>query len=74
MRDLAAEILHYADVLVAHGQPEGDGLRGPLVPLPDMHIGPADRGFADTDEHVAVTDGRRRDVGQPQALAAFLFY
>ena len=63
----AAHLDDLAAVLVAHGHRHGNGLLRPRIPLVDVHVGAADRGLRDLDEHVVRADLRLRDVLQPDA-------
>ncbi len=54
------------DVLVAHVHPQGDVLLRPVVPVPDVHVGAADRRLDDPDEHVVGSDPGNRDLLHPQ--------
>ena len=71
---LAAKVFDNADIFMPDGQAKRHGLGRPFVPLPDMNIRPANRGFLDTNEDIAIADGGLGYVGQPQAFAALFFY
>ena len=58
-----------ADVFVADLHRHGNRLLRPVVPLPDVDVGAADRGLADPDHHVVVPDLGLLDVGQARARA-----
>jgi hypothetical protein len=66
--DVAADRGHPAHELVAHVHGHGDGLLRPLVPVIDMHVGAADRGFVDLDEHIVDAHRRDRNLLQPKPL------
>jgi hypothetical protein len=50
---------------------DGHGYRNrflrPRVPVIDMHVGPADGGLQDTDEHIVPADFGNRNFLEPQA-------
>ena len=57
----AAHVDDAAEVLVAHGHGHRDGLLRPGIPVVDVHVGAADRGLGDLDEHIVGADlGLRR--------------
>ena len=55
-----------AHKLVTHHHRHGNRLLGPGVPVVDVHVGAADAGAADLDQHVVDADLRFGDVLQPQ--------
>src|SRR5688572_11921462 len=67
----AAHVDDAAVVLVAHGHGHGNGLLRPCIPVIDVHVGAADRGLRDLDEHVVGTDLRHLDVLHPDAGLGF---
>ncbi len=64
--DVAADLDDSADELMADGHGDGNRFLGPGVPLVDMHVGPADAGAENFDQHVARADFGERHVVQPQ--------
>ena len=65
---LDAHVDDLAHVLVAHLHRHGDRLLRPVVPLPDVHVGAADRRLADADEdvvvpHLGLLHAREREAG-----------
>src|SRR5258706_878656 len=59
-----------ADVLVADVHGHGNGLLCPVVPIPDVQVGAADRGFANADHDVVVAHfglfhARQREPRRP---------
>ena len=68
-----ADLDDLADVFVADVHRHGNRLLRPLVPLPDVDVGAADRGLADADQDVVVADLRLLDLGQREPGSAFEF-
>ena len=64
---LLAHRLDHADVFVADVHRHRDRLLRPLVPVVDVHVGAADRGLADADEHVVRADRGLGRLGHPDA-------
>ena len=62
-----------ADEFVPDGQRYFDGPSSPLVPIVDMHIGPADARSEDTNENVVDADSRLGDIAQPEAFFGAVF-
>src|SRR5207244_3153670 len=60
---------HLADILVPDVHSDRNRLTRPLVPLPDMNVGAADRRLADLDQQVVVTHLRFLDPLQVQSWA-----
>ena len=60
---VAADLDDLADELVTDRHRHGDGALRPFVPVVDVHVGAADGGLADADEHVV-----RADIGLVLAL------
>jgi len=74
------EALHFrahagddADVLVADVHRHRDGLLRPLIPVPDMDVGAADRGLGDLDQQVVRADLGHRHVGHLQTRRRLQF-
>jgi hypothetical protein len=61
----AADLDDLAHVFVAHGHRHGNRLLGPLVPEVDVHVGAADRGLGDLDQHVVRAHLGLRDFFHP---------
>ena len=55
-----ADLLDHADELVPDDHRRLDRLLRPVVPVVDVHVGAADRGLPDPDEHVVRARGRAR--------------
>src|SRR3546814_197215 len=74
----AADLLPYfhdfTHVLMPHMHGHRDRFGGPIVPVPDMHIGAANRGLADFDQDIVMADGRLVDRCQDQACRRLNFY
>ena len=62
-----------ADVLVADVHRDRDRLPRPVVPFPDMHVGPADGRFPYLDQDVVGADRGAVDVAQGEAGSGFQF-
>jgi hypothetical protein len=60
-----------ADVFVADVHRHGDRLLRPLVPLPDVDVGAADRSLLDADHDVVVADLRLLHLGQRESGCTF---
>ncbi len=70
----AAHVDDAAEVLVPNGHGHGNGLLRPGIPVVDVHVGAADGGLGDLDEHVVRTDLRDVDVPHPDAGFRLAFY
>ena len=71
--DLLPQLDDFAHVFVADVHRHRDRLLRPVVPLPDMDVGAADRGLHDPDHHVVVADFGLLHVGQREARRALEF-
>ncbi len=65
------ELDDFAHVFVADVHRHGNRLLRPVVPLPDMDVGAADRGLRDPDHHVVVADFRLFHARERQPRRAF---
>ena len=68
-----AHFLNDAAVLVAHVHADGDGLLGPRVPVPDVHVGAADGGLVNLDENIVGSDFGHGYVQQLEPLVSLCF-
>jgi hypothetical protein len=59
---------------VADGHRYWNRFLRPGVPVINVHIGPADGGLKDADEHVIAADFRNRNFLNPQARLGSAFY
>ena len=71
--DRRADLGDLADELMADDHRHRNGLLRPLVPVPDMHVGAADRGFLHPDQHVVRAGFRHRHMLHPEADFRFCF-
>ncbi len=62
-----AGVLHRSDIFVADDQRRLDGARGPRVPFVDMHVGAADGGLLDFDQHIVDPGGGDRGLRHDEA-------
>ena len=69
-----AELRDLSDELVACDQRHGYDLLRPLVPVPDVYVGAADRGLFHLDQNVVGTDLRHGNPLHPQADLRFRFH
>lgn len=67
--DGCAHIDHLAHEFMAYDHGHGHGFGRPFIPVPDMHIGAADRRFAPPDRHVSRPGLWRQNALHPQAFA-----
>ena len=65
--DMIAQTDDLADIFMADDHRHRDGRGGPFVPIVNMNIGAADRGFFDLDEHIVGTRLGYRLLLHPQA-------
>ena len=70
--DPSADALHHADKFMPDDHWHRDRLLRPRIPVVNMDVGAADRGFFDPDEHVIVPHLRHRDFLQPEPRFGFL--
>ena len=64
---------HFADVFVTDHHRHRNGLLRPLIPVVDVHVGPANGGLADFNQQIVMADFRFRYVGHPDAFFRFQF-
>ena len=64
---LAAHVDDAAEVFVTHGHGHRDGLLRPGIPVVDVHVGAADGGLGDLDQHIVGADLGDLDVLHPDA-------
>ena len=60
--------------LVANCHWHRDRFLRPLVPVIDVHVGPADGGLQNADQHVIAADFRNRNFLEPQARLGPAFH
>ena len=72
--NLGAHLNDAAAIFVADGHRDRDGLLGPGVPLVNVHVGAADRGLGDLDQHIVRADLGLRYIVQPDAGGCFFLY
>ena len=65
--DIAADLGHPADKLMADMHGHGYGFPGPIIPIVNMDIGAADCGFMDLYQHIVDTNLRNGHFFQPQS-------
>ena len=65
--DVGADLDDLAYEFMADRHGHGDGALRPFVPFINMHVGAADAGAADADEHVVDSGPRGFDIFEPQA-------
>ena len=73
IRDVGADFDNLADKLMADDHRHRNRFLRPGVPVVDMHVGAADSGAIDLDQHIVDADFRFRDVFQPQPAGGFAF-
>ena len=71
--DIRADFDDPADKLMAHHHRHGDRLLGPGVPFVDVHVGAADAGPQDLDQHIVDADLGHGDVVEPEARLGVFF-
>src|SRR5438876_107804 len=71
---MIADKIDNAHKLMADRHRHGDGFLRPGVPVIYMYVGPADRCFGHTDEHVVTVDFGNRDFLQPESGLGFSLY
>ena len=64
---------HFADIFVTDHHRHRNGLLRPLIPVVDVHVGPANGGLADFNQQIVMADFRFRYVGHPDAFFRFQF-
>src|SRR5690606_19677371 len=72
LHHLAAHLFNHAHVFVAGDHRDRDGPLGPIVPVVDVNVGPADGGLRDADQHIVGADGGLGDVVHPEPRFAIL--
>ncbi|MCY1356045.1 hypothetical protein D9M69_424840 [compost metagenome] len=72
--DGRADLGDLAHELMADDHRHRDGLLRPLVPVPDVHVGAADRRFLHLDQHVVRADLRHRHPLHPEAFFRLRFH
>ena len=65
--DVAADRLDAPDELVPDDHRHRNGLPCPIVPVEDVHVGPADGILEDADEHIVDANLRPGDFFEPEA-------
>ena len=73
-RDTGAERGDFADVFVPDRHRRLDVERSPRIPVVNMYIGAADRGFMDPDQHLSRTRFRHLYTAQLQSFSGGGFY
>jgi hypothetical protein len=69
-----ADKIDNPDKFVADGHGYWNRFLRPRVPVIDVHIGPADGGLQDPDEHIVSAHLRNRNFLKPQARLGSAFY
>jgi len=59
--------IDHSDKLVANRHWHRNRFLGPCVPVVNVNVRPADRGFQDTNKHVIAADFRDRNFFEPQS-------
>ncbi len=68
-----ADTDHFAHVFMPHNHRYRDRLLRPFIPVVDMHVGAANRGFANFNQQIVVAEFRFRNVGHPDPFFRFQF-
>ena len=63
---IAADLGHPAHKFMTYGHRHGNGFLGPLIPVVNVHIRAADRGFVNLYEYIADADLRNGHFFQPE--------
>ena len=72
--DVAANRIDDSHKFVADGHRDWNSFLGPGVPIVNVNVRPADRGFDNTNEHVIAGDFWNRNFFEPQPGLGFAFH
>ncbi len=71
---VGSDLDDFSDELMANDHRHGNRPAGPCVPVIDMHVGAADAGAEDLDQHIADSDRRDRHLIEPEAFLILQFH